>query len=116
MFKAHAHSFIWVHIEAKYLQLLVPGYVAEIQNKHVFLQEALDHLSVIECQMDIVSFLLFSKNVKPFSFIRSIDCTLFSIYFLNTGSNDKIVVLKKTTLQLYFKTFIEKINSGNLIM
>ena len=33
-----------------------------------------------------------------------------------TGLNDKIVVLKKTTLQLYFKTFIEKINSGNLIM
>ena len=33
-----------------------------------------------------------------------------------TGWNDKIVVLKKTTLQLYFKTFIEKINSGNLIM
>ena len=26
----------------------------------------------------------------------------------NTGWNDKIVVLKKTTLQLYFKTFIEK--------
>ena len=24
--------------------------------------------------------------------------------------------LKKTTLQLYFKTFIEKINSANLIM
>ena len=34
----------------------------------------------------------------------------------NTGWNDKIVILKKTTLQLYFKTFIEKINSGNLIM
>ena len=33
-----------------------------------------------------------------------------------TGWNDKIVVLKNTTLQLYFKTFIEKINSGNLIM
>ena len=33
-----------------------------------------------------------------------------------TGWNDRIVVLKKTTLQLYFKTFIEKINSGNLIM
>ena len=33
-----------------------------------------------------------------------------------TGWNDKIVVLRKTTLQLYFKTFIEKINSGNLIM
>ena len=35
---------------------------------------------------------------------------------LCTGWNDKIVVLKKTTLQVYFKTFIEKINSGNLIM
>ena len=35
---------------------------------------------------------------------------------INTGWNDKIVILKKTTLQLYFKTFIEKINSGNLIM
>ena len=33
----------------------------------------------------------------------------------HTGWNDKIVVLKKTTL-LYFKTLIEKINSGNLIM
>ena len=30
--------------------------------------------------------------------------------------NDKIVALKKTVLQLYLKTFIEKINSGNLIM
>ena len=36
--------------------------------------------------------------------------------FLYTEWNDKIVVLKNTTLQLYFKTFIEKINSGNLIM
>ena len=34
----------------------------------------------------------------------------------NTRWNDKIVALKKTTLQLYFKTFIEKINSGNLMM
>ena len=33
-----------------------------------------------------------------------------------TGWNDKIVLLKKTTLQIYFKTFIEKINSANLIM
>ena len=32
------------------------------------------------------------------------------------GWNNKIVVLKKTTQQLYFKTFIEKINSGKLIM
>ena len=35
---------------------------------------------------------------------------------LYTGWNDKIVVLKKTTPQLYFKTFIEKISSGDLIM
>ena len=40
----------------------------------------------------------------------------YSLLHLNTRWNDKIVVLKKTTLQLYFKTFIEKINSGNLIM
>ena len=33
-----------------------------------------------------------------------------------TGWNDKIVVQKKTTLQLYFKTFIKKINSANLII
>ena len=33
-----------------------------------------------------------------------------------TGWNNKIVVQKKTTLQLYFKTFIEKINSVNLII
>ena len=32
--------------------------------------------------------------------------------FVYTGWNDKIVVLKKTTLQVYFKTIIEKINSG----
>ena len=36
-------------------------------------------------------------------------------YGTYTGWNDKIVVLKKT-LQLYFKTFIKKINSANLIM
>ena len=37
-------------------------------------------------------------------------------FYHYVGWNDKIGVLKKTTLQLYFKTFIEKINSGNLIM
>ena len=42
--------------------------------------------------------------------------TIAAIMMLYTGWNNKIVVLKKTTLQLYFKTFIEKINSGNLIM
>ena len=33
-----------------------------------------------------------------------------------TAWNGKIVVQKKTTLHLYLKTFIEKINSGYLIM
>ena len=42
--------------------------------------------------------------------------THLELFHVFTGWNDKIVVLKKTTLQLYFKTFIEKINSANLIM
>ena len=42
--------------------------------------------------------------------------TDFRLTFLYTGWNDKIVFLKKTTLQIYLKTFIEKINSANLIM
>ena len=40
-------------------------------------------------------------------------CMLDMIFI--TGWNDKIVALKKTTLQLNFKSFIEKIYSGNLI-
>ena len=40
----------------------------------------------------------------------------FSREYIYTGWNDNIFVLKKTTLQLYLKTFIEKINSANLIM
>ena len=35
---------------------------------------------------------------------------------LNIGWKDKIVILKKTTPQFYFKDFIEEINSGNLFM
>ena len=41
---------------------------------------------------------------------------LYIYIYIYIGCNDKIVVLKKTTLQLYFKTFIKKINSGNFIM
>ena len=44
------------------------------------------------------------------------DNTMADRMTISTRWNDKIVVLKKTTLQLYFKTFIEKINSANLIM
>ena len=51
------------------------------------------------------------NSIKYYSFI----CVQIK-WLYNTGWNDKIVILKKTTLQLYFKTFIEKINSGNLIM
>ena len=55
------------------------------------------------------------------SFIAEIILEILFICFtlnitIHTGWNDKILVLKKTTLQLYFKTFIEKINSGNFIM
>ena len=41
--------------------------------------------------------------------------TCESVCFFSTGWNAKIVVLNKTTLQLYFETFIENNNSGNLI-
>ena len=51
----------------------------------------------------------------PCSLIRERTCLEF-IYMYIYRVDDKIVDLKKTTLQLYFKTFIEKINSGNLIM
>ena len=48
--------------------------------------------------------------------IPSIIKWIYSKIISTTGWIYKIVVLKKTTLQLYFKTFIEKINSANLIM
>ena len=53
-----------------------------------------------------------------FDFLKEIYMYKFTIYiyiYVCTGWNNKIVVLNKTTLQLYFKTCIEKINSGNLI-
>ena len=53
----------------------------------------------------------YSKRCKKF--LHSFLPLYIYIYI---GWNDKIVVLKKTTLPLYFKTFIEKINSGNLII
>ena len=58
--------------------------------------------------------------LKPFNSVQKMSSKLNYKYYITirgtTGWNDKIVALKKTTLQLYFKTFIEKINSGNLIM
>ena len=59
----------------------------------------------------LINLLTPTENLKPF--IEDTERKYFDIY---TGWNDKIVVLKKTTLQHYLKTFIEKINSGNLIM
>ena len=41
---------------------------------------------------------------------------IYIYIYIYIGWNNKILVLNKTALQLYFKTFIEKINSGNLIM
>ena len=51
------------------------------------------------------------KNCYQYFFINHMH-----LIYIYTGWNAKIVVLKKTTLKLYFKTFIEKINSANLIM
>ena len=70
---------------------------------------------------------MLSKNLKIIYFIymHEQDLAVNSQYKLIwqkcqtnpfTGWNDKIVVLKKITLQLYFKTFIQNINSGNFIM
>ena len=60
------------------------------------------------------------KHILLITFLNEfIFCTQLKDYVVeltSTGWNNKIVVLKKTTLQLYFKTFIEKINSANLIM
>ena len=61
---------------------------------------------VIEKESDIFTIESF-LTVTTFTYLKQKE---------STGWNDKIVVLKKTTLHLYFKTFIEKINSGNLIM
>ena len=73
---------------------------------------------VLNPKMNVIAGLEFELTYCKASFM------LFSHYFTEkeevgntyTGWNDKIVVLMKTTLQLYFKTFIEKINSSNLIM
>ena len=41
---------------------------------------------------------------------------IYIYIYIYKGWNDKIVVLKKTTLQLYSKSFIENINSDYLVM
>ena len=91
-------QFINQNIEIKNATMIIFG-LKEAQNWH--------------------SFLLSYKNGYRF-IIYMIVNNIFEInkfwIQLNTGWNDKIVIQKKTTLQLYFKTFIEKINSGNLIM
>ena len=66
--------------------------------------------------LTLVIILLFFKKLIPFLNELELFCFHSSIKIVSTGWNDKIVVQKKTTLQLYFKTFIEKINSANLIM
>ena len=49
--------------------------------------------------------------------LKSVVCIYIYIYiYIYIGCNAKFDVLKKTTLQLYFKNFIGKTNSGNLIM
>ena len=56
------------------------------------------------------------RTFKPLKSNFIFTSPTIDIFVAYTGWNYKIVVLKKTTLQLYFKTFIEKINSANLIM
>ena len=56
------------------------------------------------------------RNKKNLKVTKYFSLVIYIYIYIYIGWNAKIVVLKKTTLQLYFKTFIEKINSGNLIM
>ena len=58
----------------------------------------------------------FWKKGTIFFVIPTVVLRFVTAKFYITEWNDKIVVLKKKTLQIYFKTFIKKINSGNLIM
>ena len=44
------------------------------------------------------------------------ECICVIYIYIYLWWNDKIGVLEKTTQQVYFKTFIEKVNSGNLII
>ena len=53
---------------------------------------------------------------KQIKLVTVVEGDLKAPFSITTGGNDKIVVQKKTTQQDYFKTFIEKINSGNLIL
>ena len=67
------------------------------------------------CKPGVYNLLKYEMNMSKYFFTN----TFFPLYiyiYIYTGWNDKIVSLKKTTLQVYFKTFIEKINSANLIM
>ena len=61
-------------------------------------QKKINHLM---CMDDIK---LFAKNERELEILKQ----TLRIYSQCNGWNDKIVVLKKTTLQLYFKTFMEK--------
>ena len=61
----------------------------------------------------ILSFMMPSIAPKYFLtellvFIVALYTTFLCRHFPNTRWNDKIAVLKKTTLQLYFKTFLKK--------
>ena len=54
-------------------------------------------------------------EIKTYIYIHTHTC-IYIYICIYTGPNNKIVVLKKTTLQLYFKTSTEKFNSGKFIM
>ena len=58
---------------------------------------------------------IFNANFEIYK-LDITDKIIRNSFYTSAGWNDKIIVQKKTTLQLYFKTLIEKINSGYLIM
>ena len=89
-----------------------------LNTKAIFVEGQISY-DLIRCMTD-KTFCTFSKSISPkVNVIAWLDLELVNCNVTGqhiTGWNDKIVVLKKKTQQLYFNTFIEKINSRYLIM
>ena len=75
------------------------------------------YISVEQSALPHLSPRLSPRLFPPLSLSVCLSVPPLSLYiYIYTRWNDKIVFLKKTKLQLYFKTFIKIINSGNLII
>ena len=67
-------------------------------------------MKILRKQLRLQVSIFSTNNIQLYGIKYSyiIQMLFFLVDLTYTGWNDKIVVLKKTTLQFYFKTFIEK--------